>query len=360
MTDTRDFASLLNRKLTPEPWCIDHITFDGTHCEIRGWALPPQGQHSQITFTLNDRPFEKIDFPLHRPDLAKVFWFKPGSETAAFRCQTPASWAQDFKEGYATLKFIHRQSNLPVREEHNWYYPDDRKLPELPDNPRRARVAGNASAEFFRMDGYSTFKKLDLALQKTQSKSIGEFRSILDWGCGCGKTTRYFSLLKNSKLTGADIDLDNLRWCKQHLTFGEFHHLPLHPPTELSSSSFDLLFGISVFSHLKERDQIDWLTELRRIARPDAVLLMSVFGDAAACQSRWGPEMWHEWTSKGIFYSPDNQDLNGFIEDDDYYGNTYLTQDYIRQKWSRFFEVVKIIPAYIGNIQDLVILRKSI
>lgn len=356
MRDADSFRTLLDRTLSPEPWCIDHISFDGSEFEIVGWALAPGGRHSEIAFTLNDKLFETIDFPIARPDVAQVFWFKPGAENAAFHCRTRAT-LEAFRNGYATLKCVDRNTGRPLRQEFNWYYPDDRDFPPLPDAQRRLRVAGNQSPEIFRLEGYTTFKKLDLALRSTQGKGIGEFNQILDWGCGSGRVTRYFSGLPNVKLTGADIDFDNLNWCKQELGFGDFCRIPLHPPSELELSKFDLLIGISVFSHLKERDQIEWLYELNRIARPGALLLMSVLGEATACRSSWSASLWEEWQRKGIF-SAGNDDLRGYIEDDEYYCNTYVTSDYVQRSWSRFFKIVEIIPAYIGNQQDLVIMRK--
>jgi hypothetical protein len=33
--------------------------------------------------------------------------------------------------------------------------------------------------------------------------------------------------------------------------------------------------------------------------------------------------------------------------------------EYIRHRWSEYFEVLDVIPGYIGNVQDLVVLRKK-
>ena len=45
---------------------------------------------------------------------------------------------------------------------------------------------------------------------------------------------------------------------------------------------FDLLVRLSVFTHLNEPEQFEWLDELKRIASKGAVLLMTIHGDAAA------------------------------------------------------------------------------
>jgi SAM-dependent methyltransferase len=355
--EAEEFQKMLDQILTPESWCIEDVKFDGEILEISGWALPPAGQHSRVAFMVNDQFFEQIEYPLSRADVGQVFWFKPGADKAAFRCRTPITRDEFFKNGSATLKCVDRETALPFREEFNWYYPDDSGAPPLPDPQRRKRVAGNESAEVFRLEGQSTFKKLDLALRRVGQDGLSQFQNILDWGCGCGRTARNFHELSGAKFTGVDIDWDNLNWCKANLGFGQFQDVPLHPPTRLEPDSFDLLFGISVFSHLAEPQQREWLQELHRIARPGAFLLMSVLGETTACQMKMDASHWKEWRKAGIF-SLRNIDLQGYIDDDDYYCNTYMTNDYIRRVWSNYFRVVEIIPAYIGNQQDLVILQK--
>ena len=355
--DEAAFAKDLDRALTPEPWCIDDVRFDGDTFEIDGWALAPEGRHDLLGFTLNDREFEEMVYPLPRTDIARVFWYKRGSQKSQFHCRTRVTREVAFKDGHATLKCINRETGAAIREQYNWYYPDDRHAPDLPNVEQRRRVSGNTNPAIFRLEGYTTFKKLDQALRSTANRSIGEFQNILDWGCGCGRLTRYFYLLPQAKITGTDVEKENLRWCREQLSYGRFLDAPLHPPTELEPDSFDLLIGISVFSHLNERDQVEWLQELRRVVKPGAMLLVSVLGDATAGRTFWSRKQWDDWQRKG-FFSGDNDDLAGRLEEEHYYVNSYITSDYIRRNWSRFFECLEIIPAYIGNHQDLVIMRK--
>jgi SAM-dependent methyltransferase len=353
----RRLSEQLNEMLSAGSWCIDRINFDGETLEIIGWALAPGGDHSDLGFTVNDKPFERAEYPSPRSDIAEIFWFKPGSDKSAFRCLTRIKREEVFKDGYAALKCVSRKTGLPIREEYNWYYPDDENEPALPEPERRRRVAGNEGEGLFRLEGFTTFKKLDLALRKHQDKGLEDFQNILDWGCGCGRVTRHFHRLSNSNVTGVDVDADNLDWCKKHLSFARFRQTPLHPPTDLESSSFDLLIGISVFAHLKPREQSEWLRELNRIAKPGAYLLMSILGEATVSQSRWTLTEIEQWREQGRRFVG-NEDLKGYIEDDNYYVNAYLTPAYVRQNWSPLFDIVDIIPAYIGNQQDLVIMRK--
>ena len=54
-----------------------------------------------------------------------------------------------------------------------------------------------------------------------------------------------------------------------------------------------------------------------------------------------------------------NADLDGYTSDHDYYRNTFHTEAYIRARWSRYFDILHIIPGAIGNHQDVVVLRKA-
>src|SRR5262249_54411154 len=162
-------------------------------------------------------------------------------------------------EGRATLKCVSRSTGQSIAEQYDWYYPDDRALPDLPDAARRKRVSGGENPWAFRLEGYSMFVKLDRVLRRATGQGLGDLPRILDWGCGCGRVTRYFKSLPGCALTGIDIDADNLNWCREHLGFGEFFQVPLRPPTTLAAASFDLIIGISVFTHLKEPEQGEWL-----------------------------------------------------------------------------------------------------
>ena len=353
-----DYARELDEALRPEPWCVDDVGYDGEWFTMRGWALAPAGRHDLVTFSLNGVEFAETAYPLSRADIGEVFWYKAGAERAAFDCRMRVRREDAFADGLATLKCVNRATGQSFHEFYDWYYPDDRALAELPDAARRQRVAGNDSAAVFRLEGFTTFVKLDRALRRACGKGLNEFARVLDWGCGCGRVTRYFKPLTSTALTGIDIDADNLNWCRQHLGFGDFQQAPLHPPTALALSSFDLVIGISVFSHLKEREQVEWLYELGRVARPGALLMMSVLGAATVGRAGWAAAQWQAWRKAGLFAAHNNSDLRGYIAEDDYYVSTYLTNDYVRQSWSRFFEIVDIIPAYIGNHQDLIIMRK--
>ena len=195
-------------------------------------------------------------------------------------------------------------------------------------------------------------------MRSTYGKGYGDFASILDWGSGCGRLTRHFAGCRRPTVTGVDIDRDNVEWCAANLPFATFAVVPLHPPTPLPTAEFDLLVGISVFTHLGQADQTAWLGELRRVARPGAVLLMTTHGTAAAVRGGMSLSQLRDWDRVGMVYYPGDSSLDGHIDDDSYYGTSYITPEFIRRRWSQFFSVDAVLPGYIGHHQDLVVMRR--
>ena len=361
MTEIAEFGATLDALLVPQPWSIDAIRLEDRVLEISGWALPPVGGVDRCSFTIDGAPFEQIEYPLPRDDLAEIFWYRQGARDAAFRCRT-AFEPGAFSAGYATLRYADRETGAAFREDQNYYFPDEADPPPLPGPARRKRVAGSEEAGTFVLVGYSTYRKIDSLLRSRSGQGLGEIGAVLDWGCGCGRLARYIlspgdGSPGGGRLTGVDIDADNIGWCQESLAGGSFHTVPLHPPTDLPRDAFDLILGISVFTHLREREQIEWLYELSRLVKPGGLVLVTVLGETAVCRARCRPGDIEHLFGEGYVVVEDNTDLKGVIEDESYYVNTYISPDYLRRSWSRFFDVQEIIPATIGNLQDLVILR---
>jgi ubiquinone/menaquinone biosynthesis C-methylase UbiE len=140
---------------------------------------------------------------------------------------------------------------------------------------------------------YKTSSKFDLRLY-LQSSALGvavleevlaanglkldQFRSILDWGSGCGRMVRALSRRTDAKLHGCDYNAALVRWCAEALPCADWKVCGLAPPLPYPDRSFDLVFAISVLTHIPTEMQVDWLTEIRRVLRPGGYALLSVHG----------------------------------------------------------------------------------
>ena len=143
----------------------------------------------------------------------------------------------------------------------------------VPLPPRRlmVRVAGNADADWFLRSGRAGYDAIAAHV------SLDEIASVLDFGCGCGRVTRYFRK-HEGEVAGSDVNRDAVAWCRANLPFGTFEMNGLAPPLAFDDASFDLVYALSVFTHLTADLQLAWRDELRRVLRPGGRLLVTTHG----------------------------------------------------------------------------------
>jgi len=356
-----NFIRTLKDLIETGDWNLDNFSIQDGNIQIEGWAVVPDRKPQQFSFTLNDLEFAKVEYPLPgaRPDLKKHFWYMPNAKDCGFNCRISTGEKINLSGNDLTIKFVHKNSGEPLNPRQNYYYRKGFAQLPLPEPHRRMRVHGSDHLDSFLIEGYSTFKKVELALEELSGKTYADFSNILDWGCGCGRITRHFNDLKNSRITGIDVDEDNARWCQENLPFGSFHVVPLTPPTSLEEASFDLIVGISIFTHLNEEAQYDWLQELNRLAKRDAYLLVTVSGMNTVARMGTYYPIYRALIDKGFLDLGHNPGLDSVLADIQYYRNTLHTSEYIYQNWSRHFRILAIIPGTIGNHQDLVIMQKE-
>ncbi|MFZ4483939.1 MAG: methyltransferase domain-containing protein [Chthoniobacterales bacterium] len=235
-------------------------------------------------------------------------------------------------------------------------------LEGLPDLARIKRVSGHLANEIsFLNSGKTSFHRLRDVFtyyQKRASRTSGTTR-ILDWGVGCGRVARFFSKEPNCRLTGIDIDADNVAWCSANLG-GAYFAVDLMPPTRFHDGSFDLIYSCSVLSHLSKTASHSWLEELHRLLSPSGLALLSFNGSsnlATYLASR--PGALGRALPSGFFDEDVNNDLHGFIPSDNYYRATFASDGWWRTTFERHFELVAVERAVVSGHQDLAVLRRK-
>ena len=108
---------------------------------------------------------------------------------------------------------------------------------------------------------------------------VAEMRAILDFGCGCGRVARHWAAVEGPEVHGCDYNPDLVAWCRANLPHLRATGNQLAPPAPYASGSFDLIYALSVFSHLDEGRQRAWLAEFERLLRPRGLLVLSVLGE---------------------------------------------------------------------------------
>lgn len=99
-------------------------------------------------------------------------------------------------------------------------------------------------------------------------------RSILDFGCGSGRLARHLPAFTRANITGVDYNDRLVRWCAANLP-GEYRRNQLAPPLDFPPARFDVLYALSVFTHLRRATQEQWLAEIERVLAPGGAALIT-------------------------------------------------------------------------------------
>jgi 2-polyprenyl-3-methyl-5-hydroxy-6-metoxy-1,4-benzoquinol methylase len=155
--------------------------------------------------------------------------------------------------------------------------PADDGLP-VPPPGLIVRVAGTADVGWFLESGRLAAESVQASLAR-HGRRIEELTALLDFGCGCGRVTRRWASLDGTAVHGADANEHAIAWCRANLPFARFTPNHLAPPLACADASFDLVYGLSVFTHLPEDLQHAWMDELERLLRPGGFLLLTTHGE---------------------------------------------------------------------------------
>ena len=211
----------------------------------------------------------------------------------------------------------------------------------LPPAELRYRVSSSPDAQNFITIGKKCAADIESALRKVGC-DLAKLERVLDFGCGCGRTLIHMKeLAPHAQFDGTDIDARAIDWCKEHLRFATFKVGQASPPTEYAPDSFDFIYAISVFTHLDAPYQFQWLEELRRIAKPGGVLLLTVDSSLAGEKDFVFQRSYED----GLFPA--------------WYQNAFHSEKYVRENFGRYFEVLGYLPRGMNEHQDVVLLRKS-
>lgn len=247
-------------KLLVEGWCflLNRRELAGVRAQIGGRTYAAQ-------------------YGIKRPDLAREANDRPAACHSGFSVEVPVVSGSSIlrleaiEEGGEWCRFAEREI---VR-------PSTTAIDDVPLPPHRLMfaVAAHDDDEEFRRSRISGPKQMleDLAIAGIDCAQIAD---ILDFGCGCGRFLAGWLVLQTPmRLYGCDYNPELVRWCNAHLPGVSVEENQLGKPLPYAPRSFDLVYLISVMTHLTLREQQRLVSEFRRIVRPGGCVYVTFHGE---------------------------------------------------------------------------------
>jgi SAM-dependent methyltransferase len=212
-------------------------------------------------------------------------------------------------------------------------------------------VTGQFEIEGFIANGAVGKESITKTLAKNGFK-MEDFKTVLDFGCGCGRVMRHWGRVSGPKFFGTDFNPRAIDWCKRSLTFAEFHNNGASSRLNFADESFDFIYAISVFTHFPEDLQRFWIDELYRVSKPGGILYLTTCGRSFESKLT---------ASERVRFDRGDMILVGARFAGENVCVAYHPEKYVREVLASRFEVLDFIPLGAHDAdQDIVLLRKPL
>ena len=173
-------------------------------------------------------------------------------------------------------------------------------------------------------DGWRTLSEL-LLLMDAVGRPLTAARSVLEFAAGFGRFTRHLARAIPGRVTVSDIHPGSVDFLRAQ--FGVDGFYSSHDPRALEiPGQYDLVFVLSMFTHLPPAMWAPWLRKLFGAVRPGGHLVFSVHNESLAAHfsKEYGPD--------GTFFVPtsESRELEG-----EQYGTTFATRAWVEQEVER-------------------------
>lgn len=308
-----------------------------------------------LAIVVQDAQSSRCAFNLPTLGCASGFWFFPDKENLGFKLEgvinTPADQLVRVHLRYREKK-SQLVTEIPIAAIPVGALADESRA-LLPQDDMITRVIGPTADPWhgYVVGGWSNAVHLDWMNRKYAGKSLRECGAILDWGSGCARNTRPIMQIAGPDVDviGIDVDPVNVQWSKDHIAGDRFLHTGYYPPLSLGADRFDVVYGLSVFTHLTELVQDMWLEEIHKLLKPGGMAFLTFHGEMSALPRIFSLDEIQNYVLRGIEdYVPDDA-LRMVGDDMNYYRSTFHTTRYIKERWGRFFDVMGLETALGGH-----------
>lgn len=200
-------------------------------------------------------------------------------------------------------------------------------------------------------DGWRTSVELMQVLE-AHGLALSKIESFLEFASGHGRFTRHLvRLLPLGALHVSDVVANAVEFAKQQFGVDGFCSNS-QPELIKAPRRYEVVFVLSLFSHLPPSSWAKWLARLMQLAQPGGLLIFSTHGEASA--AREGVSM----PSEGCHFVPSSESTALSADE---YGCTYATEAYVRAVIRSALGKVEVrhFGAHFWGYQDAYALRAT-
>ena len=200
-------------------------------------------------------------------------------------------------------------------------------------------------------DGWRTLSELMLLLESVQRPLLG-VESFLEFASGHGRFTRHLvKALGAERLTVSDVVPDAMAFARE--TLGVRGLLSAAQPEDVHwPRRYDLVFVLSLFSHLPASSWQRWLARLLDAVTPGGLLVFSTHGAEAARRAQV------QLDGAGFFFAPSSEST---AIDAQEYGTAFTDEGFVRARMAELdgtVEELRFAPTWFWHHQDAWVLKR--
>jgi SAM-dependent methyltransferase len=251
------------------------------------------------------------------------------------------------------------------------------RFPSPPEPRWQSNFVGMSGATALD-DAFVFYQFVKAEYQHVSGRPVQTDTRVLDFGSGWGRYLLFFMKeVASENLFGVDVDPDVIGFCKVSGVPAQLSTVPPYGPTMFASSSLDLIYSYSVFSHLAEPAHLAWIHEFGRILRPGGILVLTTQArhfmqqiKGLVGKSREDLSPW-ERSLAAVFRDPDDSlaayDRGEFVyaasgggdhRPATFYGEALVPKEYMERKYPRGIELQAFISDPSKFAQAVAVLRR--
>lgn len=199
-------------------------------------------------------------------------------------------------------------------------------------------------------DGWRTLSEL-MVLLETVDRPLLKMSSVLEFAAGYGRFTRHLAKAMPGRVVCSDVFPGSVEFLQEQ--FGVRGFYSSHHPDELKlKPEYDLVFVLSLFTHLPARMWAPWLKCLMRGLTPGGLLVLSTHNerDAVAQGVKFNDEGVH------FIASSESPSIDGEV-----YGTIFTTREFVERTIEQTFgrPAIRISEKCFWEGQDGVVIQKT-